>query len=460
MSHLRRAVMSTPARSSLRPHRLSLAVAAAAALFAFDATAARLALVVGNDNYQQATPLNNARNDAQSLARELEAAGFKVTRLLDATRDTLNDGLDIFLKKVEKGDEVVFFFSGHGSQPPQTGPFLLPVDIRLTGERAIQRDGLSLEQLTEDLNRRARFSLIIIDACRNDPFRETPAGRALPPGSSLGRIEPPRGSMVIMAASKGQQALDNLGRNDTVKNGVFTRELIKHMRTPGLSATEMLKRVRGAVESLAATVNHQQRPALMDESSSDFFFYPPGASAPAVAAAPAVAQALLAPAVSGGRAQVPTQNVAAPAGGGSDRYTTPLTASPSTYTTPVAPPPPRPAAPAAATGSYNPQQEFDAWEAAARTNTRASLEAFIAQYPDGRYTPQARQRVAGMAPAAAPAPAPAPVPPKPAAHNPQAEFEVWDRAVTSGKRADYENYLSQYPNGRYVDLARAALKKL
>lgn len=430
--------------------RLSLAVAAAAALVAFDAFAARLALVVGNDAYQNATPLNNARNDAIALSKELEAAGFKVTRLLDASRDTLNDGLDAFLRKVEKGDEVVFFFSGHGSQPPQTGPFLLPVDIRLTGERAIQRDGLSLEQLTEDLNRRARFSLIIIDACRNDPFRETPAGRALPPGSSLGRIEPPRGSMVIMAASKGQQALDNLGRNDPVKNGVFTRELIKQMRTPGLSATEMLKRVRGSVEALAATVNHQQRPALMDESSSDFFFYPPGGTAPAVATAPP-------PAVNNtpatARPTVPTQTVSAPAG--SDRYTTPLTATPPTYTTPVSPP-----RPAATTAAYDPQKEFDSWEAASRANTRAALEAFIAQYPEGRYTPQARQRVAGMAPAPVAAPAPAPAPARPAANNPQAEFEVWDRAVTSKRKADYEAYLAQYPNGRYVDLARAALKKL
>ncbi len=434
--------------------RLSLALAAAAAVIAFDAAAARRALVVGNDSYQQATPLNNARNDAQTIARELQAAGFVVTRLLDANRDAMNDALDIFLRKIEKGDEVVFYFSGHGSQPAQSGAFLLPVDIRLTGERAIQRDGLSVEQLTVDLTQRARFALVIIDACRNDPFRETVAGRALPPGSSLSRIEAPRGSVVMLAASRGQQALDNLGRTDTVKNGVFTRELVKHMRTPGLSATEMLKRVKLSVESLAASVNHEQRPALMDESSGDFFFYPPGGMAAAAA-----------PSTSPNRPAVPTQTVAAgAAAAGSDRYTTPLTATAPTYTTPVTPPRTAPApaytppATAPAAGSYNPQKEFDSWEAASRANTRAALESFIAQYPDGRYTPQARQRVAGMG--AAPAPAPAPAPARQAAHNPQAEFEVWDRAVTSKRKADYEAYLSQYPNGRYVDLARAALKKL
>jgi len=385
---------------------------------------------VGNDAYQNATPLKNARNDAQSLARELEAAGFKVTRLLDASRDTLNDTLDAFLRRIDKGDEVVFFFSGHGSQPPQTGPFLLPVDIRVSSERSIQRDGLSLEQLVDDLNRRARFSLVIIDACRNDPFRETVAGRALPPGSALGRIEPPKGSMIIMAASKGQQALDNLGRNDPVPNGLFTRELIKQMRTVGLSASDMLKRVRTSVESSAATVNHSQRPSLVDESSSDFFFYPAGAQAPQ-----------------------PPQSFAIPA---------PIPAVASPAPAPLAPQTTLPAAaPRPAGNTYDPQREFDAWEAAARAGTRATFESFIAQYPDGRYTPQARTRLAGLGAAPAPAPSPAPAaPPKPAAYNPQLEFEVWDRAVTSNRKADYENYLSLYPSGRYVELAKAALKKV
>jgi len=135
-----------------------MALALAAASLAFDASAARLALVVGNDKYEHVTPLRNARNDAQSLARELEAAGFKVTRVLDATRESMHDSIDGFLRRVEKGDEVVFFFSGHGSQPPQLGPYLLPVDIKVTGERSIQRDGISLEQMVDDLNQRARFS--------------------------------------------------------------------------------------------------------------------------------------------------------------------------------------------------------------------------------------------------------------------------------------------------------------
>ena len=424
-----------------RPKRLAAAwaVAAACMTMAFEADAARLALVVGNDNYQFATKLRNARNDATSIAKELETAGFKVTRVLDATRDSMDEALSGFLRRVDKGDEVVFFFSGHGSQPPNLGPHLLPVDIRPTDNRVIERNGQSLERLTDELNQRARFSLIIIDACRDDPLRETSAGRSIAPGSSLTRIEPPKGSLVIMAASKGQQALDRLNNSDPVPNGLFTRELIKHMRTKGLSAVDMLRRVRTSVETSADSVNHKQRPALMDESSSDFFFYPAGDAAP-LAAAPAPV-----PAPAPAPAPAPVR-VNAPA--------------PAPYGAPAPAPAPMTAAPSPSGGANEAQREFDAWDQAVRFNTRAAFETFLRQFPAGRYGDRARARSAEFgapAPAAA-APAPAPAPAA-AANNPAAEFALWDKAQTSNRKSDYEAYLRQFPNGRYADRARAALPK-
>ena len=419
---------------------LSLAVTAAAVMQ--DANAARLAMVVGNDAYQTINKLRNARNDANTMARELEAAGFKVTRVLDATREKLNSEFDGFVRRLEKGDEVVFFFSGHGSQPPQAGPFLLPVDIKVGSDhKSILRDGFSLETAIEELNQRARFSLFIIDACRDDPFRQTVAGRSLPSGSGLARIEPPDGTLVIMAASKGQQALDRLSDNDPVNNGLFTRELVKQMRTRGLPVTEMLRKVRTNVVATANSVNHKQKPSLTDESTADFFFYP-GATGPAPQPSPPPAY-------------VPPVTTPAP--------------EPAPVITPMptlAPPPrvqaapaPTPAArlPAAAS---DPQREFDAWEAATRAGTRSAFEGYLSQYPGGRYTPLARDKLSGMGAAAAAPAAPAAARPTAPVNNAQAEFEVWDRAVTSGARADYERYLSLYPGGRYLDLARAAIKKL
>lgn len=127
---------------------------------------------------------------------------------------------------------------------------------------------------------------------------------------------------------------------------------------------------------------------------------------------------------------------------------------------PIAAPRPTSTAPVTSTVS-DAQRELDAWDLASASKTRAAFERFVAQFPDGRYTPQARTQLAGMAPAPVAAPAPAPAPaPRADSHNPQAEFEVWDRASTSNRKADYEAYLRSYPNGRYIDLARAAIKKL
>lgn len=422
-----------------KPHRLFMAVAVAAALFSLEAQAAkRLAMVVGNDAYQTITKLRNARNDAQAVAKELEAAGFQVTRVFDATRSTFNDQLEGFLRKIDKGDEVVFFFSGHGSQPPLRGPYLLPVDIRVS-ERAIASDGQSLELLVQELNARSRFTLAIIDACRNDPFRETSAGRSIAPGSNMASIEPPRGAIVMMAASKGQEALDRLGGGDTVPNGVFTRELVKWMRQPGLSASEMLRKVKLSVGNLAKTVNHEQWPAIMDDSSADFYFYPPGggAAAPSPAPAPYTAPA---PAPTPAPRPAP-QPVPQP------------TPQPAIQPVPTPAPAPQQASPTVSEA----QREFDAWEAAQRAGTRSAIEGFVSQFPQGRYVGMARQKLSSLPAAAAPAPAPAAAP-RAVVNNPQVEYELWDKADTSKRRADYEAYLAAYPNGRYVDLARAALK--
>lgn len=426
--------MKSTGTTPRRPRLLPLAALLAGALLASQAHAARLGLVVGNDAYQNISKLKNAKNDAQAVARELEAAGFKVQTLFNATRSDFNDGLEAFLRKIEKGDEVVFFFSGHGSQPKGKSAYLLPVDIKQS-ERSVSADGQSLEQLVAELNARSRFTLAIVDACRDDPFPATVNGRSISTGSNI-VVEAPRGAIIFMAASRGQQALDDLGRNDPVKNGLFTRELIKWMKQPGLSAREMLYKVRFGVRDLARTVNHDQWPAITDDASDDFYFYQPGSSGSAGTSRPVTpsrpAPEPIRPAPTPAPAPAPT----------------PAPPSIAPVITPA--PAPQQASPSISEA----QREYDAWEAAQRSNTRSAIEGFISRFPQGRYVGIARQKLAGM-PAAAPAPVAAP---KPAAYNPQVEYELWDKADTSKRRADYEAYLAAYPNGRYVDLARAALK--
>lgn len=236
------------------------------------AHAKRLALVIGNDNYQFTEKLANAGNDANAMAQALQAAGFTVVRHRDLPRERLFKAVDGFVQGIAKDDEVVVFFSGHGVQI-DAAPYLLPTDIKAETARQVTRDGLALDALVGDLSR-ARFTLVVVDACRNNPFAAR-GQRSLGADRGLQPIEPPEGTAIIFSAGRGQAALDTLGQNDSERQGVFTREFLKQMTAPGLQVRDLLLKVRDSVEQQAASVNHKQRPALIDETRGLFYFYPP-----------------------------------------------------------------------------------------------------------------------------------------------------------------------------------------
>jgi uncharacterized caspase-like protein len=253
------------------------------------AQARRLALVIGNDSYQNVQPLNNARADAKAIATELQAVGFAVTLKQDLTQKTMKAALREFKAEVAGGDEVVFYFSGHGVQFGGTN-YLVPVDIAADSEAQVADDAIALQRILDDLaEQRARFSLAIIDACRSNPFKQ--AGRAIG-GRGLVPVTPATGQMIMYSAGAGQAALDSLGPHDTNPNGVFTRVLIQAMRKPGVAAGSLLKDVQSDVVSLAQSVGHEQVPALYDQSLGTFYFRPGAtgaASGGSVSAAPAAA---------------------------------------------------------------------------------------------------------------------------------------------------------------------------
>jgi len=154
-----------------------LALALAALALAAPAQARRLALVVGNDSYQNVQQLKNARADAKAIAAELKAVGFDVTLKQDLTQKMMKAALRDFKAQVAGGDEVVFYFSGHGVQFGGTN-YLIPIDITADSEAQVADDAVPLQRILDDLaEQKARFSLAIIDACRSNPFKE--AGRAI-----------------------------------------------------------------------------------------------------------------------------------------------------------------------------------------------------------------------------------------------------------------------------------------
>lgn len=253
--------------------------------------ARRLALVIGNDSYQNVQALKNARSDAKAIAAELQAVGFAVTLKQDLTQKMMKAALRDFKAAVAGGDEVVFYFSGHGVQFGGTN-YLIPVDITADSEAQVADDAVPLQRILDDLTeQKARFSLAIIDACRSNPFKE--AGRAIG-GRGLVPVTPATGQMIMYSAGAGQAALDNLGPHDNNPNGVFTRVLIQAMRKPGVPAGSLLKDVQSDVVELAQGVGHEQVPALYDQSLGKFYFRP-GAPGVATAASSPTAAAIHVP---------------------------------------------------------------------------------------------------------------------------------------------------------------------
>jgi len=356
-----------------------------------------------------------------------------------------------FIDTVAPGDVTALYFSGHGVEINGSN-YLLVRDIpqAADGEEVLKNSGIRLQALMERLKeQRPQVSIFIIDACRDSPYAAQGGKRGVMSMAARGLRpeEPPKGTMIMLSAGAGQEALDSLSPTDANPNSVYTRTLLPLLKEPGLEITDLAKRLRGSVEALAATVRHEQRPAFYHELSGDFFLVPaapvvaasaPGAGEAAAAwgvtkdtTSPAILEAFIrqfSGTVYASMAQARlaelqrTQSAAALAPPASPKPTVPAATSP-----------PRPApaetkpAPSATVAMAAPKPETrsapsvyeaaQAWAAARETTSPAALEAFLGQFGDTIYGSMARERLAQLkntqvAVVAPPPPAPAPNAPK------------------------------------------------
>ena len=231
----------------------------------------RKALIMGNDGYKDVPTLMNARSDARSMSATLNKLGFDVSTHFDLSERGMKDAIRNFKSKVNGGDEVVVYFAGHGVQLGATN-YLLPVDIRGQSEDQVKDEAIPLQRLLDDLqDTKARFALSIIDACRDNPFKNT--GRSIG-GRGLTSTSAVTGQMVMFSAGTGQQALDRLGPDDKEPNGLFTRILLQEIQKPGVPIERIVRNVRNEVAKLSRSVGHEQVPAVYDQTLGDFFFSP------------------------------------------------------------------------------------------------------------------------------------------------------------------------------------------
>lgn len=230
----------------------------------------RVALVIGNDAYQNVTPLQKASNDAERVAKTLKGLGFQVISATNQSRRGMSDSLSAFERALSEGDTAFFFFAGHGFQIKGEN-YLLPTDVPMAldgEEEKIHENSFLARRIMERIrNKRVRTTIVVLDACRNNPF-ERSGTRSVRGGGGLAAMSED-GAFVIYSASENQTALDYASAEDKDPNSVFTRYFVKELETPGLSLVQVAKRTQASVTELARKYKHAQRPAYYDEIVGD-----------------------------------------------------------------------------------------------------------------------------------------------------------------------------------------------
>src|SRR5882757_5799681 len=213
----------------------------------------RVALVIGNSTYRNVPTLPNPANDGADIAAALTRLGFAVTLLTNASFDQMRRGLIAFGRDAAGADMAAVFFAGHGMEIIGEN-WLIPVDAELKKDTDAANEAVSLRSVILQVSNTLSLGLVILDACRNNPFvakmsRSLTLRAAISGG--LSRVAPVGNVLVAYAARDGTTALDGDGRNSP-----FASALLKNIEAPGIEVTFMFRNVRDDV--LAATRNEQQ----------------------------------------------------------------------------------------------------------------------------------------------------------------------------------------------------------
>ncbi len=266
---------------------------AAGALFATAAAAERrVALVIGNSSYKNATSLPNTINDANALAAMFKSVGFEV--IISRTDLGVVDfkrSVREFLITAENADIAVVYYAGHGIEIGGTN-YLVPVDARLSRDYDVDDEAVSLDRIVWALQSVRRLRLILLDACRDNPFaaKLRSAGMRAPSRGGLAKIEEVSAdTLVAYAAKAGSVSYDGDGVNSP-----YATALIRHLGEPGLDIRIALGRVR---DDVVAMTGGRQEPFIYGSlGGSTIALVAPGAVAKKVEPAAAPAPAAPAPA--------------------------------------------------------------------------------------------------------------------------------------------------------------------
>ncbi len=219
----------------------------------------RLALVIGNSNYQVGA-LANPANDAKAMAQSLRESGFEVMQYTNVNKRDFEESLRAFGSRIPRGGVALFYFAGHGIQLKGVN-FLLPIGAKVEKEGDIEFEAVDAGRIMNELESAgSRLNIVVLDACRNNPFAQRT--RSLSRGLAV--MSAPSGTVVAYATGPGEVASDGDGNN-----GLYTQELLKNMREPNVKIEDVLKRTRITVKE---KTNGQQVPWENTSLDGDFYF--------------------------------------------------------------------------------------------------------------------------------------------------------------------------------------------
>lgn len=232
----------------------------------------RVALVFGNQAYRYAGELSQTVHDANEMARVLTDVGFDVMLVLDADRRGMQQALNQFRRETRDADVALVYYSGHGMEFDGEN-YLAPVSARLGDRRTVDAEFISLSEVMDTVeNGGAAFNMVILDACRNNPFAEqagtTRSGATASPG--LAPVEAPLGMVVAYATSPGNYSWEG---GDGFDNSYFTEALVQNIEREGLELSQVLRETRRMV---VEWTDGEQVPWEHSAMIGEFYFRPAG----------------------------------------------------------------------------------------------------------------------------------------------------------------------------------------
>lgn len=228
----------------------------------------RVALVIGNGAYQNEPALPNPTRDARDVGAALSRLGFKVTQLNNLAANDMRKAIVEFGRSSEGADISVVFYAGHGMEVGGEN-WLIPIDAELKSDTDIENESVSLKSLNLQVGKAKQLGLIILDACRNNPFaakmKRTMRARTVTRG--LAPTEPTDNVLIAYAARDGTTASDGDG-----KNSPFTQALLSHIETPGLEVSFLFRHVR---DDVMKATKREQQPFVYGSLSKEAIYLKP-----------------------------------------------------------------------------------------------------------------------------------------------------------------------------------------